>query len=62
MSILLKVQEAADECGISRSHLYRLMHRLEVCHIGRSVRITRRSVEKLVEELCETERSSQDPK
>lgn len=48
--LLLRVQEAAEMCGVSRSHFYGLLQRGEVpsVHLGRSCRIPRLWIESYI--------------
>lgn len=48
--ILLSINQVAQRLGICRAHVYRLINRLTddrlpVVHIGRSVRVSRRTLE-----------------
>jgi len=55
IKLLLKVEEAAEIFGISRTAMYLLMQRGEIksVKIGRSRRIPRVELEKFVEELTD---------
>lgn len=56
-TLLLTVSDACRELAISRAHLYRLIERgeIEAAHIGRLIRIPRRSLEAYVERLTRHE-------
>jgi excisionase family DNA binding protein len=51
--VLLSIPQVAQRLGICRAHVYRLINRLTddrlpVVHIGRSVRVSRRSLEEWI--------------
>jgi excisionase family DNA binding protein len=51
--VLLSIPQVAVRLGICRAHVYRLINRLTddrlpVVHIGRSVRVSRRSLEEWI--------------
>ena len=50
---LLRIEEAAERLSIGRSKVYELIRegKLEVVHIGRSVRVPVRSLDEFIEQL-----------
>ncbi len=59
--LLLKIDEAAQTLNISRAHLYNLINKglIHPIHLGRSVRISRIHIERLIEQKLNESRISE---